>query len=342
MASDIAVGIAALGIYLPQQVATAEDLAHASGLPLEVVVEKLGIRRTYVAGNADHVSHMAAQAAQQALTAADVDPADVDLLIYHGSEYKDFFVWSAAAKVQHLVGARNAAAYEIYALCAGAPIALRAARDQMRCDETLRHVLLVTAARENDLVDPQNPATRFMLNFGAGGAAMLLRRGQTHNQVLGAATLVDGSLSEHVVMRGGGTRHPTSSATLAAGMHMLDVEEMETMRARLGELSLPNFVRVVEQALARSGATRSDLAFLCLTHMKPSFHHEIVRALGLREEQALYLSDYGHIQSVDQPLALHLAAQRGLLRDGDLVALVGAGTGYTWSAALVRWGAIER
>ena len=60
--------------------------------------------------------------------------------------------------------------------------------------------------------------------------------------------------------------------------------------------------------------------------------------LGLSAEQAVYLDDFGHVQSVDQVLALEQASRRSLLRNGDLVVLAAAGTGYTWSAAAVRWG----
>lgn len=332
------VGIAAIGVYLPQQIETAADIACRTGIPEEVVVEKLGVRRKHIAGLDDQPSQMAARAARQALEQAGLDPSEVDLIIYHGSEYKDYFLWSAAAKIQHLIGATRAYAYEIYALCAGAPLALKVARDQMRSDPHLRHVLLVSAARENDLVHYDNPRARFMFNFGAGAAAMLLRRGDTRNQVLESAVIVDGSFSENVVMRGGGTRHPTSPATVAEGLHQIDVLQFEDMRDRLGMVSLPNFARVIDEAVTRSGATRADIAFLAITHMKPSFHHEMLRALGLRADQALYLEAYGHIQSVDQPLALSVAQERGLLRDGDLVVLAGAGTGYTWSATALRWG----
>lgn len=332
------IGIAAVAVYLPEQVETAAEIAQRTGIPEEVVVAKLGVRRKHVAGPDDQPAQMAARAATRALAQAGVDPAEVDLIIYHGSEYKDYFLWSAAAKIQHVLGAKNASAYEIYALCAGAPIALKVARDQMRSDPQLRNVLLVSAARENDLVDYANQRVRFMFNFGAGAAAVLLRRGAERNVVLGSATIVDGSFSENVVMRGGGARYPTSAATVAEGLHQLDVLEFEDMRDRLGAVSLPNFVQVIDQAVARSGATRAEIDFLAITHMKPSFHDELLEALGLRADQSIYLDEYGHIQSVDQPLVLWLAQERGLLRDGDLVVLAGAGTGYTWSATAVRWG----
>lgn len=335
------IGIAGLGAYLPATVETAADVAEVTGIPEHVVVEKLGIRRKHVAGPDDHPSHMAAQAALQALEDAQLGPEDVNLIIYHGSEHKDYIVWSAAAKIQHLIGARFAFAYEIYALCAGTPVALRVARDQMRSDPSLHNVLLVSAARENDLLNYQNQRTRFMFNFGAGGSAMLLRRGHTSNQVLESSIIVDGSFSESVIVPAGGTRHPTSASTLERGLHTLDVTNPVDMRDRLGMVSLPNFLRVIDEAVTRSGASTGEIDFLLITHMKPSFHREMLAALELRDDQSLYLDEYGHIQSVDQPLGLKLAAERGLLRHGDLVVLAGAGTGYTWSATALRWGTLK-
>ncbi len=332
------VGIAATGIYLPQHSQTAAELSAHTGIPESVLVEKMGIRRLYRPGPDDMPSLMAAQAARQALDRAGLAPDALDLIIYHGSEYKDYVVWSAAAHIQHLIGATRAYAYEIYALCAGTPVALKTACGQMKSDPTLQHVLLVSAAREHDLVDPNNPNTRFMLNFAGGGSAMLLRRNETTNQVLASSVIVDGSFSENVIMPGGGCRNPTSAQTVAQGLHQLDVFDMETMRERLGAVSLPNFIRVIQEAATRSGARSEDIALLIITHMKPSFHRDILDALGLRPEQALYLDEFGHMQSVDQPLGLHIAAERGLLHDGDLVILAGAGTGYTWGATAIRWG----
>lgn len=60
--------------------------------------------------------------------------------------------------------------------------------------------------------------------------------------------------------------------------------------------------------------------------------------MGLTPAQSIYLDHYGHIQSVDQVLALELGLQAGLIAPGDLIVLAGAGTGYTWSATAIRWG----
>ncbi|MEZ4371790.1 MAG: 3-oxoacyl-ACP synthase [Polyangiaceae bacterium] len=336
MSGAFGVGIAGWGTYWPEQIQTAREIAELSGLPVQVLEEKIGVRQKRVAGPEDHCSVMAAKAGEVALRRARVDADDVDLVLYHGSEFKDHVVWSAATKVQALLGCRRAAAFEAYALCAGTPVALKIARGLMRDDESLRRVLLVTASRESDLVSYQDAGARFMYSFGAGGGALLLSRDLPEHQLLGSAVISDGSLSDNVVMPAGGSRKPCSAETTAAE-HRLTTWRLEEMGARLAEVSMPNFEAVVRRALEGTGKQPHEIAFLGAVHMKRSFHKALLDRLGLPENRAIYLEDYGHVQSVDQVLALELAAERGLLTSGDLVVLLGAGTGYTWSATAIRW-----
>ena len=72
--------------------------------------------------------------------------------------------------------------------------------------------------------------------------------------------------------------------------------------------------------------------------MKPSMHRALVAELGLDPSRAAYLDDTGHMSGVDPLFALDRAARAGELRDGELVLLLAAGTGYTWAASVVRWG----
>jgi 3-oxoacyl-[acyl-carrier-protein] synthase-3 len=67
-------------------------------------------------------------------------------------------------------------------------------------------------------------------------------------------------------------------------------------------------------------------------------HDALLGALGLPAERAVYLDDTGHMSGVDPLLALDRASRAGELRDGDVVLLLAAGTGYTWAASVVRWG----
>ncbi len=337
---SVPIGIAGIGTYFPAAIETATDLVTPTGIPEVVLREKMGIRQRHVAGPEDTISHMASEAGTRAVADAGIDPAQIGMVISHGSEYKDHLVWNAAGKIQANVGAVNAFAFEMYALCAGAPIALKAASAMMQADPALEYVLLAAASRENDLVSPSNQRARFMFNFGAGGGAMVLKRNAAENVILGAAAFTDGSLSETVIL----TREPEAlgSAQPVRGdlYGMLDVQNGEYMAERLGETSLPNFVKVIREAVEKGGEKLENIKFLGLVHMKRSFFVEILQAVGLTPEKSVYLEDYGHIQSVDQALALHLGLQQGKVKPGDLVVLAGAGTGYTWSAVALRWGAV--
>lgn len=330
------IGIAGFGTYFPQAVETAADLAPRAGIPEAVLREKMGIQQRHIAGADDSVTAMASRAARRALEMAGVPAQDVQVVISHGSEHKDHLVWNAAAKIAHNVGADNAYAFEVYALCAGAPIALNVARGLLLADPGTRYVLLAAGSRENDLVNPANERSRFMLNFGAGGGALLLERGATRNLVVGASALTDGTLSEAVILTESAAGDlPPPNPDLRG---MLDVTNLQYMGERLGEVSLGNFVRVIREAVERGGARMEDIRFLGITHMKRSFYRQILEAIGLTPEQSVYLEDYGHVQSVDQVLALQLGLEQGKIKPGDLIVLAGADTGYTWSAAAVRWG----
>jgi 3-oxoacyl-[acyl-carrier-protein] synthase-3 len=332
----VPVGIAGIGTYFPEALQTSADLVELTGIPEVVLREKMGIRQRHIANHEETVSLMATRAAAKALIQAGISASDVNLVISHGSEHKDHLVWNAASKIQHNLGANNAYAFEVYALCAGAPIAMNVARGMMQADSRLKYVLLAAGSRENDLINFRNERSRFMFNFGAGGGAMLIQRGATKNLILGAAAITDGSLSESVIL----TQEAAGDGQETTGnlRGMLDVTNPSYMAERLGATSLENFVKVIREAVETGGASMSELRFLGITHMKRSFYLEILKAVGLTPEQSVYLEDYGHVQSVDQVLALELGLAQGKIHPGDLLVLAGAGTGYTWSAVSVRWG----
>jgi 3-oxoacyl-[acyl-carrier-protein] synthase-3 len=335
---SIPVGIIGFGTYFPERIQTAADLVDATGIPEAVLRDKMGIRQRRVAGDEETVTFMASRAAERALAQAGVSPDQIKLVISHGSEHKDHLVWNAASKIQHNVGAVNAYAFEVYALCAGAPIAMNLARGMMQSDPRLDYVLLAAGSRENDLINFRNERSRFMFNFGAGGGAMLLQRGADKNVLLGASAITDGSLSESVVLTEAAIGE---GAEIVGELHgRLDVTDPSYMAERLGAVSLDNFVRVIRESVEAGGASLDDVRFLGITHMKRSFYLEILQAVGLTPEQSVYLEDYGHVQSVDQVLALELGLAQGKIQPGDLIVLAGAGTGYTWSAISVRWGGL--
>ncbi|HKY11732.1 MAG TPA: 3-oxoacyl-ACP synthase [Gaiellaceae bacterium] len=328
------IALAATAAYLPERWLTAAEIGAASDIPEQVIVEKFGLRGKHVAAADEHVSDMAVSAATQLLDERGLDPADVDVVLYYGSLWKDYPVWQAAPWIAHRLGCANAYALEYANVSCGTPVALRLARNFMLAEPDLRNVLLVAACRESYLLDYANERSRFMFNFGDGAVAGLLTRAGPH-ELLGAHAVTDGSFALQVKVPAGGSVEPASAETVAARRHFLDVADPAQMKNGLDEVSLPNFVGAARGALERSGARLEDVAYLCGIHMKRSMHEAILLELGV--ERAAYLDDTGHMSGVDPLLALDRAARAGELTEGDLVLLLAAGTGYTWAATVLRW-----
>ncbi len=141
------VGIVGFGTYFPAAIQTAADLVEITGIPEAVLREKMGIRQRHIASDEETVTYMASRAAEKALAQAGVSAEQIKLVISHGSEHKDHLVWNAASKIQQNVGAINAYAFEVYALCAGAQIALNMARGMMQSDASLKYLLLAAGSR---------------------------------------------------------------------------------------------------------------------------------------------------------------------------------------------------
>ena len=329
------VGLAATACYLPERVMTAAEVAAASGIPEDVIVEKFGLRGKHVAAPDEHVSDLSVRAGRTLLEHYAFDPAEVDVVMYYGSTWKDYAVWQVSPLIADELGCTRALALEFDNVSHGTPIALRVGRDLLRAEDELRTVLLVAACRESYLLDYANERSRFMFSFGDGAVAGLLVRDSRRNELLGCHAITDGSLALQVKVPRGGSVHAGD------GYGYLDVEDPATMKERLDATSLRNFVAAAEGALARSGASLRDVSYLCGIHTKRSMHGAIVQALGVDPARAAYLDDTGHMSGVDPLLALDRAARTGELSDGDLVLLLAAGTGYTWAASVVRWGGGE-
>jgi 3-oxoacyl-[acyl-carrier-protein] synthase III len=326
------VGLAGIASYLPERVMSAAEVAVASGIPEDVIVDKFGLRGKHVAAPDEHVSDLSVRAGEALLAEHGVDPEAIDVVMYFGSTWKDYAVWQVSPLIAHELGCVRALALEFDNVSHGTPIALRVARDLLRAEDELRTILLVAACRESYLLDYANERSRFMFTFGDGAVAGLLVRDSSENELLGCHAVTDGSLALQVKVPRGGSVHAGD------GYGYLDVEDPAAMKERLDETSLRNFVAAAEGALERSGARLEDVSYLCGIHTKRSMHSAIVEALGVDPARAAYLDDTGHMSGVDPLLALDRAARSGEVADGDLVLLLAAGTGYTWAASVVRWG----
>jgi len=332
------VGIVSTGVYLPERVLTAADIAAESGIAEWVIRDKFGIERKHMAGPDDHTNQMAIWAAQDCLSRSEVPADEIDVVLCTTEEWKEYLLWTAGIKLAYEIGAHRAWAIDVQMRCGTTIAALKMASDMMAADPEINTVLIAGGYRNGDLINFKNPRTSFMFNLAAGGGALLLRKNWPRNHVLGTHLMSDGSMSEHVLVPASGTRQFPTDEARAQGLFYLDLVQPEAMKERLNAVSMDNWMHCIDEALRKSGCTRSDIGYLNVLHMKPSAHLDMLQRLGLTEEQSVYLSRHGHLGQQDAMLSIVEGLKQGRLKDGDLMVIVAAGIGYAWGAACVRWG----
>ncbi len=339
--SPISVGIVSCGMYLPEPVLTAADIAKESGLPEWVVRDKLGINQKHMAGPDDHPNQMAIWAAQDCLSKCDISPEEIDVVLCTTEEWKEYTQWTAGIDLAYEIGATRAWGLDLHMRCCTTISALKLAKDMMIADPDVNTVLIGGGYRVGDMINLKNLNTSFMFNIGAGAGAILLRKNWPRNHVLGAHMMIDGSMSRHIVIPASGTvQFPTDEA-VEKGLFYLELLEPEAMKSRLKAVSMDNWMHCIDEALRKSSCARDDLGFLNLIHIKTSAYQDMLQRLGLSEEQSVYNADYGHAGEQDSIINIIEGVRQGRLKDGDLMIIVGAGIGYVWGAACVKWGPCE-
>ena len=326
------VGIRSVGSYVPPAIRDSHYIGEKSGIPEPVIREKFGIKQVHRAGPEDTVSAMGVKAAKAAL--GDLRPEDLDAVVY----YKDYYMFNCAAKIKEDLGAVNAVAFEVHTLCSAGVWSMKVLKAMMLHDESLKRVLLVSSSKEGDLINYADTDARFMFNFGDGAAAMVLERDLGRNEILESSMIVDGQFSTDVYVPGIGCVNRDNIDNMTYEDRHLRVRDLADMKVRLDPITLDNFCKVMDDAVARSGYTNSDVGFVSPICMKKSMLIGLLEHFGLGEEKSFLLEDYGHCQSADCFISIEEGLRHGRLVDGDLVVCIAAGTGYSWASTCIKWG----
>ena len=335
------VGIVGMGTYLPNKKMTAKEISDATGgtWSEDAVINKLGITEKYIPSNdpQDGTQEMGALASLACLKNTGVNPLEIDAILCFGEEWKEYPLTTSACYIQDRIGAKNAWGIDIQNRCCTSVSAMKIAKDMLIADDEMNMVLVCGGYRNCDLIDYTDNNLSFMFNLAAGGGAILLKKNHDKNLLLGTHLISDGSVVHTAGAPIGGTANPTTADNVNESMK-LRLMDATKMKGLLNEVSMPNWMRCIDESLRKSSMTRADIDFLDILHIKPSGHKQMLKDLGLTEEQSVYLADYGHVGQVDQILALELALDSGKVKDGSVVSMIAAGIGYTWAANVIKWG----
>jgi len=334
------VGIVGTGIYLPKGRMTAKEISEktAGTWSEEAVVEKLGIREKTIPGELDGTQEMGVYAALDALKNTGLDPLNIDVIICVGEEWKEYPLTTSALYIQDRIGATNAWGIDVQNRCCTTVSALKMAKDILVSDDDIHTIMVVGGYRNGDFVDFTDKNMSMMFNLGAGGGAIILKKNYGKNYLLGSHIIGDGSLARTAGVEIGGICNPITKDNLEEAKKSLRLMDPVKMKNRLNEVSMPNWYRCIDESLRKSGYTKNDIDYMAILHIKRSGHESLLKDYGLREDQSIYLENYGHIGQIDQILSLHLALEQGKVKDGSVVCMLAAGIGYVWAANIVKWG----
>ncbi|MBU2510435.1 3-oxoacyl-ACP synthase [bacterium] len=349
----VSVGIEGLGIYIPEGRHTAAYMAERSGIPQDILETKFGLKSKTIAGPEEHNVTMACRASEIALSRAGIDPRQIDVVVWAGEMYDKYLMQTYGIKLQNDIGATNAWAFDVNQRCCTFMLAINLVRGLLATDCGINRVLIASGYRNCDLINYENKRSRFMINLAASGAAIIVTRNHPENILLESKVMTDGSFAEDVVVPGGGSGNPLTVAggettppsaynVIEDKLYYLDVPDPPGMKARLENLSLSNFIKVIDGVLTPRNLSRKDIDYLGLLHMKRSAFQFVAEQLGVDvKDQTTYFDEFvhlGHMGQNDGIMAIEFGLKHNKIKKGDLIVLAAAGIGYSWGAASIRWG----
>lgn len=317
------------GMSVPQRILTNAELERLVDTSDEWIQARTGIRERRVAGERETLSQFAVEAGSRALAAAGVEPGEVGLIVL-STVTPDMPIPATSCTVQHQLGCKGAAAFDLSAGCSGFLYALSVGK-QFLINGRLRHVLVIGAELLSKYLDWEDRGTCVIFADGAG--AVLLSAGHAPRGVLASAMHTDGSMVDLICLPGGGTLHPPSQATVDQRLHYIRMRGNETFKMAVRALE-----EVCREVLDSAGLAPADVDWLVPHQANLRIIDAVGSRLGIPSERCFVNIDrYGNTSAASIPIALDEAVRGGKIREGQIVLMAAFGAGLTWAASVVRW-----
>ena len=316
------VSITGLGTNVPERVVTNDELAQHVDTNDAWIVERTGIRERRMAAQDEALSDIALPACRDALAQAGVDAKDIDLLIV-ATVTPDMMFPSTGAILADLLGAHDAAAYDMTAGCTGFVYALAQAYG-MIAGGLSRKALVVGGDLLSKLLDWEDRST--LVLFGDGAGAVVLEPVEEQG-FLGFELGADGAGGENLWLPGSGSRH-FDEPEKAIKMNGREVFKFATRV----------LVKSAEDILSECAVTKDDVDVYVPHQANVRIIDHATKKLGFPSDKVVVnVERYGNTSSGSIPLALQDGIADGRIQKGSLVLMTGMGAGLTWGSALLRW-----
>ena len=313
--------IAGTGSYLPANGVSNEELARRVDTSDEWIRSRTGIRQRHLAEAGQTSSDLAQRASLQAIAAAGIAAADIDLIIVATST-PDYIFPSTACLLQARLGIKRCPAFDVQAVCSGFVYALDIADKYIR-GGTCRHALVVGAEVFSRILDWQDRATCVL--FGDGAGAVVLSAATSpgvHASVLHADGSQSGILSTPGQVCSG----------VVTGDPFLRMDGQAVFKLAVRVLD-----EVARETLALCDMQPADVDWLIPHQANVRILDATAKKLGIDPAKVIVTVDrHANTSAASVPLALDTAVRDGRIKPGHKVLLEGVGGGFTWGATLVE------
>jgi len=310
------VGITGLGKGIPKKRVTTEALAKRLRVNPKVILERTGIQSRFFVDGEETASGISVKAAKQALERSGIQADSINLVIGCTSS-GDYIFPATACKIQNLLGAHRAGAFDLSASAAGFPIALGLARDRLACDPSAEHVLVFGTAVQSPYLNWSDPKISPLLGDGAG-AAVLSRIPKGYG-ILACDTQSKGEAYEAARLKGGRFKIEMDGVTM-------------------GKEFLKGQPEIINRVLKKAGVSLNKVDLFIFHQANLRLIHFLMDRMKLsRSKTFTNVEHMGNTADASIPLALCEAVEQKRIKRGDWVVLSALGAGCLLSATALRW-----
>ncbi|MDF2648701.1 MULTISPECIES: beta-ketoacyl-ACP synthase III [unclassified Paenibacillus] len=325
----IPVGVLGTGKYVPERILTNQELETMVETNDEWIVTRTGIRERRIASEVQATSDLCYEAALIALTNAGITADQLDLIIV-ATITPDMAFPSTACILQEKLGAKRAAAFDLSAACSGFVYGLANASNFIATG-TYKHALIIGADCLSKITDYTDRNTCIL--FGDGAGAVVIGEVPEHRGFKSFELGADGTGGPLLKIEGGGSRYPSSQASIDQRLHYIYMAGAEVFKFAVRIMG-----NAADEALRKAGWEKTDIDLLVPHQANMRIIQASLNRLELTDDKCMInLDKYGNMSAASIPVALAEAVEQGRLNEGDRLVLVGFGGGLTWGAAALVW-----
>jgi 3-oxoacyl-[acyl-carrier-protein] synthase-3 len=308
------VGIIGLGRYVPERVVTNFDLEKIMDTTDEWIRTRTGIEERRYADDDVNTSDMAYEAAKDALADSGIEAHQIGLILV-ATVTPDQPFPSVSTMIQEKLGAKNAAAMDISAACAGFMYGVITAKQFVESG-TYPYVLVVGVEKLTKITNFEDRNTAVL--FGDGAGAAIVGEVSEGRGILSFELGADGSGGKHLVQNG----------------PFLEMNGREVYKFAVRQMG-----DSAENVIAKAGLAKEEVDFLVPHQANIRIMESSRIRLGLPEEKmSTTIKQFGNTSAASIPIALKEEVLAGKVKDDDVVVLVGFGGGLTWGAICLKMG----